>query len=805
MKKFIEFIKKRHLIKKFFIFFSIVFIILLILFFSIPLPDVPVYPEEMVSYEILDRDGKVLRTVLSSSWATSSLVEMEDMSPHVINATVISEDKRFYSHFGIDPLATGRAIIQNIQAGAIVSGGSTITQQLAGLVYKVPQNSLYYKIIETLYALKLELKYSKKEILTIYLNRAPYGNETYGIEAASELYFGKPAEQLSLAESAFLSIIPRSPSVYDPYINFETTKKLQTSLLERMYETGKINSSEYKRAIEEPLLIIPVRDRFLAPHFCDFIQEKLKEENFNSISQIRTTIDYDIQKEVEKIIKKTVSSLEEKGVTNGSAIIVENSTGNIIAMVGSLDFFSPGGQVNACTALRQPGSALKPFIYGIALEKDYTPSDLIPDLEMALSTEKGLYIPKNYDNRFHGPVRLREALACSYNIPALKLTQKFGVETLLKKLHDAGFNSLKKSPSYYGLGLILGNGEVTLMELVKAYSALAYGGEVRDLNFIMTLKDEKGSLLYREAEKRGKTIFSQEVSFLLTDILSDNNARTPAFGEGSPINLPFPCAAKTGTSRSFRDNWTVGYTPRYTVGVWVGNFNADPMEGVSGISGAGPAFRDIMYLLHDEMGDMGNFSVPEDIESLSVCISSGMLPGKYCPARMEEYYLKGIRPGDVCNVHRMIRLDQRTGLPASEDCPEEFIFEKIYEIYPPEYYEWMVKNGMAFPEEILSSEENPSGRGKDILITSPAEGDTYRIDPVLRPEFQILYMKAIVSEGIKEIIWFIDGAGAGTTSYPFIYQWHLVPGEHTVKAEGNGISSEIIHFTVYDVKKKENQ
>ncbi|HPZ08820.1 MAG TPA: penicillin-binding protein 1C [Candidatus Eremiobacteraeota bacterium] len=778
--------------------FLLLFVVLLLLFLLIPLPSISLYPEKIVSSRILDRDGNLLREILSSSSSSSCWAEIKNISPPMIDATVAGEDKRFYNHFGVDFIALLRAFFQNIREGHIVSGGSTITQQLAGLAYNIPRRNLYYKVLEAIYAVKLDYKYKKEEILEFYLNRAPYGNQVYGIEAASILYFGKPSSQLSIAESAFLASIPRSPNLYDPYSNFEETKKEQHLILKRMYGTGRISDSQYKKALEEPLLVIPLEESFLAPHFCDFIQKELELKGIKGLSQIKTTLDLHLQREVEKILKTTISRLKDKGVTNGSALIVDNKTGDILVMVGSVDFWDKEGQVNACNALRQPGSTLKPFTYGIALEHGFTASDLIPDLETRISTRKGIYIPRNYDNKFHGPVRLRTALACSYNIPAIEMVEKIGVDTLLDRLHKAGFSSLKKDTDYYGVGLTLGNGEITLLELVRAYRLFPLSGEVKDLNFIRDLRDEKYNKIYFPSEKIDKRVFSPEVSFIITDILSDNKARIPAFGESNFLSFPFPCAAKTGTSRNFRDNWTVGYTPKYTVGVWIGNFNSDPMEEVSGITGTGPLFRDIIYLLLKEKKDMGgNFEVPKDIIALSVCTCSGEKPQSLCPNKIREYFLPGTAPEKICNVHRSLELDRRTGLTASSDCPKEYRFKKVYEIYPPLYYDWMEKNGLKPPDEIFDLLLNPSSAITCPAVTFPGKGDVFKMDPVLRPEYQILHMKAIVPEGIKEITWIIDGNISGKTGNPFVFKWQLKLGTHTVQVKGMGKSSEKVKFTVF--------
>ncbi|KKL83454.1 hypothetical protein LCGC14_1974580, partial [marine sediment metagenome] len=574
-------------------------IILLVLALSlyVPFPPELLQPASLVSLRILDRNGYLLREVLSDEEGKSQRVSLQDISPNVILATVAAEDSRFYEHWGIDTRAILRATLQNIRARKIVSGASTLTQQVIKRIHHFPRN-WFWKLVEIWHALRMEVSLSKDEIITQYLNRIPYGNQTFGINAASWLYFDKPPAHLSLAEAAFLAGLPRGPSLYNPYRHFVRAKKRQEEVLGRMLSRGVVTEEKHRRALKEPLNIISPQISFRAPHFADFVLARIPLKERQNISSIRTTLDMQLQKDVETFVKNCVESLKEWKVTNAAALIMDNEKGEILSFVGSADFFDShhSGQVSAVTALRQPGSALKPFTYALALEKGMNPATLILDAQIRISSNGIDYIPRNYDGKFHGLVRLREALACSYNISAIKILERIGVESLLNRLKKLSFDSLNKGADYYGLGLTLGGGEVTLLELVRAYSTLARSGIFKKEKIFLEINDIQGKAKPLP-EDEPLRLFSAQVSYIITDILADSDARIPAFGAGSVLSLPFPCAVKTGTSGNFRDNWAIGYTPHYTVGVWVGNFDGQPMRNVSGVSGAGPLFRDIMLLL----------------------------------------------------------------------------------------------------------------------------------------------------------------------------------------------------------------
>lgn len=702
-------------------------------------------PGPPISLQIVDRNSVLLREVLSDEGGRCRWAKLDEISPCLIKATVAAEDKHFFLHKGVNLFSVLRAVFQNIKQGRIVSGASTITQQLVRNLYQYRRN-IFSKVYEIWLALRMERSLAKEDILAQYLNRICFGNQAYGIEAASHLYFDKNSSDLSLAEAAFLAGLPRSPIKLNPYRNFTFAQKRQREILDRMHRIGFISKDELGRALEERINIQTEQEKFRAPHFCDFILQKIPSEERRHLSTIQTTLDYSLQKKVEVLIKSHIESLESRGISNAAAIVMDNDTGEILSMVGSKDFFDydHGGQVNGAVSLRQPGSTLKPFTYGLALEKGMTAATIIEDAEMHFTTPEGVYRPKNYDRRFHGPIRMRSALACSYNVPAVSVLQTIGPDLLYLQLKKLGFESLQKSPSFYGIGLTLGNGEVTLLELVGAYAALARGGISYEDKSILGLFDLNQKPSKTPNRQRRKRIFSPQIAYILSHILSDNDARTPSFGQNSPLNFPFPCAAKTGTSKDFRDNWTIGYTLRYTVGVWVGNFDGKPMQEVSGITGCGPLFRDIMLHLENKEKKRP-FRVPDKLVREKICPLTGEIASESCPGSIEEIFIVGTKPEEVCLLHQKSKF-----LPKQED--------------------------------LLDVQENPA----EIRISFPANGDVFKMDPVLRKAYQAIWLKVSVQGmGIERIEWWVNNKKIGASAFPFSFPWQLKPGFYTIKAKAS--------------------
>jgi penicillin-binding protein 1C len=645
-----------------------------------------------------------------------------------------------------------RAFWQNVRGGRVISGASTITQQLIRNLYPGRRN-IWTKAREAWLAVRLEGSLSKLEILTQYLNRISYGNQAYGIEAASRLYFGKPGSELSLAESAFLAAIPRSPSLLNPYRAFPKLKRKQIALLASMAGLGFVTEAERERAQREDIRLIPESKSFRAAHFSDFILSQLSPGERRGLSAIETTLDYNLQKNIEVLVENDLGTMEDRGITNGAVIVLDNARGEILCLVGSIDFFDQAhdGQVNGVLALRQPGSTLKPFTYGLALENGMTAASLIDDSPAQFSTLGGYYTPQNYDRRYHGMISLRTALACSYNIPAVAVLQTIGPDLLYRRLSELGFASLKEDPGHYGVGLTLGNGEVSLLELTTAYATLARQGLYVQEKSIIRMVREDGRDATLPDRDTAERVFSPQVAYIITDILSDPDARIPAFGYHTPLSFPFPVAAKTGTSKDFRDNWTVGYSSAYTVGVWVGNFDGEPMHNVSGITGSGPLFRDIMLFLHENEAGR-EFAKPDGLSTAMVCPFSGKIPTAFCPGAIEELFIEGTEPRQVCPYHRAIA---------------EF---------PP---------GSAGME---------SGRDfSSLRISFPRSGDVFKIDPILRKAHQRIKLKVDVSQkpGINKVEWWINGDRAGESGSPFTFFWNLRPGSYTIKAVAVGAGSRL--------------
>lgn len=738
--------------------------------------------EEFHSVQILDRHGLCLRTLLSGRRGTSQWVPLKAIPHALIEATLIAEDRRFYQHHGIDFRAIGRAAWQNTRAGRIVSGGSTLTQQLVRTIRNYPRR-VPFKILEAGEALLLENLTSKKAILAHYLNRAPYGNQCYGVSAAARLYFHKPPAHLSLAESALLAALPQSPSRFDPYRRWDRALARQRWILKELLAKDKISREEFERAVGEKMALVPKEKSFQAPHHTDWIVSQCPQGK----ESVETTLDLYLQKSVEDLTKTYVATLAKENVTNAAVLVLDNETHEILAMVGSVDYFDDenDGQVNGVLAPRPPGSTWKPFLYGIALEQGWTAAKIIPDLPLHALTEKGDFTPRNFDEKFHGPVRLRTALACSYNVPAVRVVEQLGVDVLLARLRDLGFSHLTKDANHYGLGLTLGGADASLLELVCAYSTLANNGAlVRPKVFLG--ENEPGPK---------RQIYSPEVAALLTDILSDKDARAPAFGPYSALSFPFPCAVKTGTSKNFRDLWTVGYTRDYTVGVWVGNFNGDPTKALAGATGSAPLFRSIVFLLHQKQWP-GDFKKPSLLVE-AVCPKSGLKPNAHCPATIREYFLPGTVPQEVCQVHQVFAIDLRNNLLARSDGNPRHIRRQLFDVYPPDYRLWCVQNQVEQPPTEWSSLDSKDaaalaetgglalsseGRTEEKLtITYPDQGDVFVMDPILRREYQAITLTPSVPSGTSSVSWVVDGKLYRECASPFVVPWRLVPGEHLFK------------------------
>lgn len=581
---------------------------------TLDIPDLSSFEERRVqqSTKIYDRTGEILLYDLHQD-VRRTIVPYEDISRHLKNATVAIEDDTFFEHQGIRPLRILKAVFDNLLSGDILGGqgGSTITQQVIKNAILVQEKSLTRKIKEWILAIRLEQVLTKEEILGHYLNESPYGGTIYGVEEASLSFFGKPASDVTLAEAAYLASLPQLPTYYSPYGNHrDDLEKRKNQVLERMLDLDFITQEEYDAAKTEVVEFKPqVATGIRAPHFVfyvrDYLVEKYGEESLAERGlKVITTLDWELQEKAEEIVReKALSNETAYNAENASLVASDPTNGELLVMVGSRDYFDKeiDGNFNIALAERQPGSSFKPFVYATALKKGYTPETVVFDLKTQFSTncnpdnftsEDGCYSPDNYDHQFRGPVSFKNALAQSLNIPAVKVLYLAGMRDSLKMARDMGITTLT-NPDQYGLTLVLGGGEVKLVEMVGAYGTFANEGVRNDLQSILRIEDADGNVL-EEPKAEPKEVLDRDVTLQISDILSDNDARTPLFGANSPLYFPGrDVAAKTGTTNDKRDAWILGYTPNLVVGAWAGNNNNESMNEISGLI-ITPLWREFM-------------------------------------------------------------------------------------------------------------------------------------------------------------------------------------------------------------------
>jgi penicillin-binding protein 1C len=741
----------------------------------IPLPEGTLDKEKIQSLSITDYRGVLLRESLNDEAGRGRWAALADIVPTLQQATIAVEDKRFFGHPGVDPIAIARSLAVNIRSGSFASGGSTLTQQLVRNI-RPHSRTLAAKFLEAWQALRLERVLSKKEILEQYLNRVSYGNNLRGVEAAARFYFHKHADGLSLAESAFLAGLPNAPTLFDPYTHRTAAEARQKLVLRRMLEQGMIDSADFDRAAAQPLQLQSRTSVFRAPHVCDMIVKQYAPMNAATVT---TTIDEALQEQITSIVGTHLRRLVKKNVTNAAVIVIDNTSGAIRVLIGSNDYFNEhtSGQVNGVLALRQPGSSIKPLMYTLAFERGHTPADIIADIPTAIPDVRGDYVPENYDRTFHGPVSIRTALACSYNVPAVRVLESIGTEAFLQTLRSLGITSLTETAEYYGYGLTLGNAEVSLLELANAYRALANGGEWRPAFLVAEAKTSDGAIVTIPDVRAARRIYSSEAAFLTTDILSDPDARRPAFGYA--FRFPFACAVKTGTTKDYKDNWTLGYTTRYTVGVWVGNFNGSPMQGVSGVTGAGQVFTDVMMLLHSApFGTLPDkFIVPPGVEQRTICPRSGNSPTSACPYHSTEWAMIGdSHAAGSCTVHRRYAVPDERGV----------LSERVFEIFSPEYAAWQQSAGIPLPppDAVPAVRDgHPAGAraafegAPRLVIGSPNNGDHFKLDPALRSEYQTITIRGFSPPQAEDVRLAIDRSEGVPFSAGGVV-WKLQKGVH---------------------------
>lgn len=648
-----------------FIFFGLVALVviipLLFLWYSrdLPQPGKLITSKYKDATRIYDRKGILLYSVYQDENRT--YVKLGEISKTLQQATIAIEDKDFYTNKGFSPIAYLR-VAKNALMGKGLAGASTISQQLVKNVLLDNRRTPARKIKELILSIQVNQKYSKDQILEMYLNNIPYGGSAIGIEAASEMYFGKKAKDLDLAEAAFLAGLPQSPSVYSPFSGNRYYIDRTEAVLKRMREDGEITKEEQNDALKKIKKYQFKREStagIKAPHFVMYVKELLsKQFGEQAVTtgglQVKTSLDYEIQKKTEEIVKDEVDKLKVYKATNGAAVVSDPKTGEILAMVGSKDYFDEKNDGNFNVAIsntRQPGSSMKPVVYATALEKGYTADMLLMDTKTDFPTgdpKEPNYTPVNYDGKYRGPVQMRYALGNSLNVPAVKILAKVGIDSVMKKAYDMGVENWEPTTdnrAHVGLSLVLGGRETSLLNEMTAYSVFANRGVRQDPVSILKVTDNKGDTLYEHKKTEGKKVLSEEVAFIISHILLDNSARSMEFGPNSLLVVPGKTVSvKTGTTDEKRDNWTFGYTPSYVVGVWVGNNDNSPMNQAiaSGITGATPIWNKIMSYVLKGKSDEQPYK-PDTVVALQVDAFAGGLPHGGQNTRA-EYFIKGTEP-----------------------------------------------------------------------------------------------------------------------------------------------------------------
>jgi len=648
------------------------------------------------STHMYDRNGKLLYEIYKDQNRTP--VKLKDLKPYIYQAAVAIEDKDFYKHQGISLTSGVLRALREIVLRQSLQGGSTITQQLVKNALLSSERTIKRKLREIVLAISVEKQFSKQEILEMYINQVPYGGSAYGIEEASRTFFGKHAKDLRIDEAALLAGLPQAPSRYSPYVNPQYTIARRNEVIQQMRNQKYITEQEKKDALSRPLTVIPLKTVMHAPHFVFYVKSLLeKEYGADMVEQgglrVTTTLDLDIQEKAEEIVRNEIEDLTYLNVSNGAALITRPPTGEILAMVGSSDYYATAsGTFNVTTALRQPGSSIKPLNYAVGIDRKLvTAGTVFLDIPTCFTAEgqPGSYCPVNYDGQFHGPSQLRFALGNSLNIPAVKMLAVNGVKDFIASASAFTITSFD-DPTRYGLSLTLGGGEVRMTEMAQAFSTFANQGIPRKLNQILKVEDRFGKVLYtfkdtnfvQDVKKAipapsalsipGKHAISKETSYIISHILLDDNARSAAFGAGSYLVIPGRAVSvKTGTTDDKKDNWTIGYTPNFLTAVWVGNNDNSPMNPslTSGVTGAAPIWNKIMKTLLKDQTDLWPIK-PESVIGKQICNDNGgeMTKGddgkESCPARY-EYFIKGTEPKGGGSIRQSVPINKDTDKLAS--------------------------------------------------------------------------------------------------------------------------------------------
>lgn len=732
------------------------------------------------SRRVLDRHDTLVRDIPEELGRRGRAIALDDMGDRLVRATLVSEDREFFAHDGIDRLAILRAVEQNLRHTRLISGASTITQQLVKLLDArgVPgERTAARKLEEAARAQNLELALGKSEILAAYMNRLPYGHGLIGPAAAAAAYFGVAPRDLSWAQAALLAVLPRAPSWLDPYAHLERARLRQRALLQALHDHGDLDDATLARALGEPIVLRPITHPFSAPHF---VQMLLDEDRVPERGELRTTLDLQLQHDVEGLVRTHAGAIAELGAGNAAVVVIDNASGDVLAWVGSADPDDAriAGAVDMIRAQRQPGSTLKPFVVAAALTAGHGIHELVADVPTEFAEDGGhVYAPGNFSGAYLGPVALREALAASLNVPMVRLTAELGADRVLTLLHALGFASLDRSAEHYGVSLALGTGEVELRELARAYVALARGGEAIALR---TRMDDPSPTPVR--------VMSPAVAAAVTDALSDPLARVRLLAAGrSPFDIGFPVAVKTGTSSGYRDAWAVGYTAERTVAVWVGNADGKPTRGITGASGAGGLFADVMRRAMLGLGRRASLWPAEALVETEVCALSGLRAGPDCPHRVWRRHVPEQVPDHGCDLH--VRVDARG---TSWRCAPEG--ERVVVRLPPAFTDWLARLPDGAPgkdpdglpwiaHDRVHGCDAPSTTAPRLRMVEPTDGSVYAHHGTDGATEVVRLHATLEGElAVDEVEFVIDGAIVGHSKAPFVARVSVPPGDHEVHA-----------------------
>lgn len=731
---------------------------------------------------IKDRNGLDIRAYTDGE--TYDWISLSEIPPELVQMIILAEDRNFYSHPGVDVISILRSAYQNLKSFRVVSGASTITQQVYRQGFQIDRG-LFGKFKTILGAIKLEQNYTKDQILETYLNTLPYAYQLVGVKRAGEVFFGRDFHLLSLSDMATLAVLPRSPAGLRT--RPEQLLNTRNHLLQSYQKFSGANSSEIDFAMKVPLEFLHDTSGWDNYHYAQRLRENPEfYKHIARYGRIDSTLDLYLQKESQAILRSHLKHLQKFDVHHGALVVLENHTGDVLAYVGSHDIKEKGGQYDALKLHRQPGSALKPLTYALSLMKGKKLSDVLPDIPSYYKTGLGQFLPRNYDQNYSGPRLMREALANSLNLPAVALADEVGVEDLYRFYKEMGL-SLPKDASHYGVGMTLGNVEITPLELAQTYTAFA--------NFGLGVN---GRFFKNDEVRIFKTPLTKEAAYLISDVLSDNVARREEFGESNPFDLPFALSVKTGTSTDFRDNWVVGYNRDFTILVWVGNTDQQPMKRVSGITGAGPVLRDVAKYLSKRFM-MKPLSKVADIESKSICSLSGKLPGPHCSNLKNELFVKDNVPHETCEWHQELIV---------HDCQEEGQDKKVTIALLPDAYqawakmrpEWSVENQISeiclHPEKkfapLISLNEAKT------IISKPLSGSIYALDPNLPRTRQKLKIEISRFHQVKNVKWKLNGKSLEDKT-PSI-DWPMEKGLHEIEAEVEFQDGELVKTPKVKVK-----